>query len=85
MTTRLNPDVVFRVLGDAAVLVQLSTDSIFELNATGSRIWSGLERGAPVADIVAELVRDFDVDTSMAERECQRLIDDLTARGLLLP
>lgn len=81
---QVHPDVVFRVLGDAAVLVNLSSNEIFELNGTGAAVWSLVERGASSDEVVADLVERFDVDVATARRECDHLLDDLAVRGLLL-
>jgi hypothetical protein len=82
---QIHPDVVFRVLGDGAVLVNLSSNEIFELNGTGAAVWSMVEQGRSVDDIVANLVSRFDVDDATARQECDRLMADLQTRGLLLP
>lgn len=81
----IHPDVVFRMLGDAAVLVNLSTNEIFELNATGATVWGLIERGVAPDDIVAEVTATFDVTADVARGECEQLLADLQGRGLLLP
>lgn len=82
---QIHPDVVFRVLGDGAVLVNLSSNEIFELNGTGAAIWSMVEQGRSVDAIVANLISRFDVDDATARQECHRLLTDLQTRGLLQP
>jgi hypothetical protein len=81
----IHPDVVFRVLGDAAVLVNLSSNEIFELNATGAVIWTLTGEGRSTDEIVAALVARFDVDATTARRACDDLTAELLARDLLLP
>ena len=77
-------DVVFRKLGDAAVLVHLGTNDIFELNDTGVRIWDLVLQQLPEDDIVRTLVEEFDVDETPARRESGALIEELRRRGLLV-
>src|SRR5215207_8182687 len=43
---RLDPNVVAQRIGDDVVLVHLRTNRIFELNATGGRVWALLAAGA---------------------------------------
>ena len=81
---RISPDVVFRELGDAAVLVDLASNEIFELNATGAAIWTLVAEGQPIDTIVEHLVSRFDVDPPTARRECDRLLGELRARRLLV-
>lgn len=81
---RINPDVVFRVLGEAAVLVHLSSNEIYELNETGAAIWSLIEQGTTDDDIIAGLVTRFDVDDTTARHAHSTLVAELLARRLLL-
>jgi hypothetical protein len=80
---RLHPDVVYRALGDSAVLVHLQTNRIFELNDTGRVIWERLAAGASIEAVVATLASDFDVDAVTARVETARLITELGREGLL--
>lgn len=80
-----NPNVVFRVLGDGAVLVDLSTNQIYELNETGTAIWERLSRGEAADVIVDGLVAHFDVTAATAREQLSNLVTDLQSRGLLVP
>ena len=82
---RISPDVVFRMLGEGAVLVHLPSNEVYELNATGSRVWALVEQGLNLDGIVAAVVAEFDIDPGTARQECEDLLGDLLARGLLLP
>lgn len=81
----INPDVVFRVLGDGAVLVHLPSNDVYELNTTAAAVWDLVARQQPLDAIVADITRQFDVDDAAARAQCDTLITDLLARGLLLP
>lgn len=78
-----NPDVVFRVLGDDAVLVDLSTNRVYELNITGVAIWDALVRGEDPDTITSGLVARFDIDSVNASREVARVLGELHAIGLV--
>lgn len=78
-----SPDVVYRRLGDTAVLVHLGTSEIFELNDSGARIWELVGNEQPLDRIVAILLEEFDVDESTARAACIELIASLTARQLI--
>ena len=81
--TKLRSDVVLRRLDDGAVLVDLDTNNIFELNATGARICELLATPTSNDDIVARLCEEFDVDADLAEGQLRALVTDLEAEGLL--
>lgn len=83
MPVRLHPDVVFRVLGDGAVLVNLASNEVMEFNSTGAAIWEHLSRGAAIADVIPQLMETFDVDRTTAERDVDVFLSELTSRGLI--
>src|SRR5690606_9525415 len=74
-SVRTRPDVVFRLLGNAAVLVDLSSNEIFELNETGAAIWTLLSEGQAPAGIADELVRRYAIDRAAAEAETHALVE----------
>jgi hypothetical protein len=82
---RPRPDVVARRVGEAVVLVHLSTNAIFELNETGARIWELLTESMDRAGIVQRLEQEFDVPPGGAGDAFDRLIATLRAEGLLEP
>jgi len=82
---RPSPDVVYRRLGDTAVLVHLGTNEIYELNDSGARLWELLTEGRVLDDAIRTLVLEFDVDEDTARRECDDLVADLLSRKLLEP
>jgi hypothetical protein len=82
---QLHPDVVFRVLGDGAVLVNLASNEVFEFNDTGAAIWDHLSRGESIDEVVPRLMATFEVDRETAEHDVAAFVDELTSRGLLAP
>lgn len=78
-----HPDVVYRHLGDGAVLVHLPSNRILELNETGARIWELLVASHPVSEIPATLASEFDVDAAEAATAVTALVADLRAQGLV--
>lgn len=82
---QVKSDVVFRVLGDSAVIVDLSSNRVFELNPTGVAIWEALVRGDAPDAIARELVVAFDIDEPTALSDTVDLIDRLRSAGLIDP
>ena len=80
---RPSADVVFRDLGQEAVLVNVGTNRIFSLNATGSRFWALLVAEWDRDRIEAQLVEEFDVDAATLRDEIDQLLVSLAAEGLI--
>jgi len=76
-------DIVCRRLGNTAVLVDLATNQIFELNATGSRIWELLAEGLDRDSIGDRLAREFDVDRGELDRDVAALLSRLRDERLI--
>jgi hypothetical protein len=81
--TSIDPDVVARKLEGEMVLVQMRTNRIFTLNATGSRIWELIESGCDESALVDRLRDEFDVSETMLRREVDSLLTSLRAEGLI--
>jgi Coenzyme PQQ synthesis protein D (PqqD) len=80
---RQSPDVVSSRLGEAGVLVNLRTNRILELNATGIRIWELIGSGQMVSGIARQLLEEFDVAPEQLQAELSRLVADLVREGLV--
>jgi hypothetical protein len=84
-TAGLRPaaDIVDRNLGETAVLIRLQTKKIYELNATGARIWDLLKAGFTKEHVVDALVAEFNTDRDALTEAVDELLDTLRAEGLI--
>jgi hypothetical protein len=80
---RPSPDVVSRSVGSAAVLIHLGTNRIFELNATGSRIWALLEQGLNRDAVCAQIRQEFDAPAPDADQAVDDLLAELMREQLI--
>jgi hypothetical protein len=82
-TLRPNPGVIAKRLDESRVLVDVSTNRIFELNHTGARVWELMGEGFDSEQIVRRLVYEFDADLPIVAREVDSLLGRLRMEGLL--
>lgn len=75
-------EVVGRRVGEELVLVDLETNRIFSLNATGARIWELLEAGLEPTAIHAALQAEFEVGEPLSA-EIDRLLAALMDEELV--
>ncbi len=80
---RPDPDVIARRIDAGTVLINLRNNKIYELNATGSRIWELLVGGHGVAQIQAALEQEFEVDAAEAAESIAETLADLSREGLI--
>jgi hypothetical protein len=76
-------DVVARKVGDATILVRLQTNRIYELNATGGRIWELLKENRSHSEIVETLVHEFDEEADVIGAAIDDLLGQLRTEGLI--
>jgi hypothetical protein len=80
---RQGRDTVSNRLGDGGVVVNLRTNRIFELNATGMRAWELMGEGHTRGEIERQLEQEFVVDPARVRVEFAALIADLAREGLV--
>jgi hypothetical protein len=76
-------DTVFRDMNGEAVLVNLGTNRIYSLNATGARFWSLLVEGATQEAAEEQLLQEFDVSPEELRVEMADLLRALRTEGLV--
>jgi len=80
---RPEEDVIVRRMGESAVLVHLSTNQIYELNETGTRIWELLEQGRSSTEINDQLCAEFTVSSTEAREAYNNLLTHLLDKALI--
>ncbi|MCA1726779.1 MAG: PqqD family protein [Actinobacteria bacterium] len=79
----ISEDVVFEVLDDETVLLNLTTGEYHTLNGTGTRAWQLIEEHGDLDRVREAMVAEFQVDAVKLDADLERLVSDLVARGLL--
>ena len=77
-----NPNVIWRVVDDEAILLDTTTGYHFSFDAIGTEIWQGLQGGSPVPDIIANLSRKYSVDESVIRQDVAEFIAELRSAKL---
>ena len=80
---RPSATVIARNVGSAAVLINLESNRIFELNETGSRIWALIEQGLDRDAICAQLQQEFDDPPADLKQTVDNLLVDLARERLV--
>lgn len=77
------PNVAWRIIDGAAVLVAPNSPAIQTLNPVGTLVWE-LADGRAIDVIIDEVVNEFEVSRTQAEQDVELFVSDLHKRGLLL-
>jgi coenzyme PQQ synthesis protein D (PqqD) len=81
---RLGPDVVLERVEDSSLLINLRTNRMFELDATGTRLWELLSDGRDLDGAEAAMVEEFDVQPDVLHGEVTSLLERLRSEGLVV-
>jgi hypothetical protein len=73
----LNPDILWRVVGDEALLLDTISGNYFSLDPIATRIWNGLVKGESAESIASEIAESYSIDTARARSDIDDLIADL--------
>jgi len=71
-----------RIIDGGAVLVDMGSGKVFELNRIGAEIWKLLGPGATVTAICETLIPRYKIERAELESDVEKLVDSLIRAGL---
>src|SRR2546428_9322199 len=77
------PDVLFQVMGEEAVMLNLKTELYLGLDAVGTRMWILLTESASIQLAYNSLLGEYDVEPARLERDLNEFIDKLLEQSLI--
>ena len=77
------PDVLFRVVGDEGVLLNLKTQRYLGLNPIGTRVWTIIEHGETIQAAYDTLLREYDVEPAVLRLDLDLFIGQLVEHELI--
>jgi hypothetical protein len=80
---RIPGDVLFAVLDEQAVLLNLATGVYHGLDAVGTRIWQLLSEQNSLEGVRAAMLEEFEVQPERLERDLGVFLAEMVERGLL--
>lgn len=80
---RVAPDVLFRMVSDEAVLVNLNTEVYLGLNPVGARMWSALTDAPSIDAAYHALLAEYEVDAARLRADLEDLLGQLLGQQLI--
>lgn len=80
---RVPEHVLYRAVGDDAVLLNLDTGQYYGLDTVGARMWDRLTFHGRVEPALADLLAEYNVEEERLLADLTDLVDRLSAAGLL--
>ena len=76
-------DVVFRILGDEAVILNLASGVYFGLDSVGTRMWQLISEHGSMDKVVEVLLDEYEVEETKLRSDLDQLIRQLSEKGLV--
>jgi hypothetical protein len=80
---RVAPDVLFRLVGEEGVLLNLNTGMYLGLNLVGTRMWNVLVGASSIQAAYDELLQEYEVQPPQLGADLEEFIDHLLAQKLI--
>lgn len=80
---RVAPDVLFRLVGDEGVLVNLNTELYLGLNPVGTRMWSVLNSASSIQAAYDGLLQEYEVEPAQLRADLEEFIAQLLGQRLI--
>ena len=77
------PDVMFRIIGDEAVILNLKTELYLGLNPVATRFWTALHDAPSIQAAYESLLNEFDVSPERLRRDLDQLLSQLLDQKLI--
>jgi uncharacterized membrane protein YheB (UPF0754 family) len=83
MLIRMADEVIFRVLGDEAVILNLATSRYFGLNSVGTRLWQLIAEHGSEEKVIQAFLAEYEVEEKQLRQDLDDLIQQLRQKGLV--
>jgi Coenzyme PQQ synthesis protein D (PqqD) len=75
--SRPNPDVLWRVVGEEALLLDTVSGNYFSLDPIATEIWVKLTEGEPPEQIAAALSKKYSIEEDRARSDVDDLVSEM--------
>lgn len=82
-TVSISPNVVFKRVGEEAVMLDFERGIYYGLDGVGARVWELLAGNASLDDAAAAMAEEYDVELAAVRRDIENLVGELERNGLV--
>lgn len=80
---KVTPEQVSSELGTEVVILHVKNGVYYGLDEVGVLIWKNLQAGCRVSDIIANVMKEFDVDAKQCEQDVLRILREMMEAQLV--
>jgi len=83
MKITIPEDVMFRILGDEAVILNLASGVYFGLDSVGTRMWQLISEHGSTDKVVEAMLEEYEVEEGKLRDDLEKLMQQLSEKGLV--
>jgi hypothetical protein len=83
MKLTIPDDVMFRILGDEAVILNVGSGVYFGLDEVGTRMWQLMSEHGSTEKVIEVMLTEYEVDEEQLRGDLEKLIQQLSEKGLV--
>lgn len=77
-------DLVAADMGDETVMMDIMSGKYFKLSEVGGSIWNKIEQPKLVSDLIAELLKEYDVTEEECTNQTIEFLTQLVDKGIVV-
>jgi Coenzyme PQQ synthesis protein D (PqqD) len=77
------PEVMYRMVGDEAVLLNMKKQSYFGLDPVGARMWVVLNESPSIQTALESLLAEYEVSEPLLRKDLEAFVEKLLEQGLV--
>lgn len=81
---RSNKKLITNTLGDELVMMDMESGDYLGINEIGTAIWAKIESAIYVKALVVELLKEYDVEQELCERQTIKYLQEMEQQGLII-
>lgn len=83
MKYKIKDEILWKVVDEEAVIVDMEKDNYSYLNSTGTKVWMLIDKGYTMEQILKDLYKEYNASKKKIKIDVQRIIKRLVKIGLL--
>jgi Coenzyme PQQ synthesis protein D (PqqD) len=83
MKIEISEDVVWREFGGEVLMLDLASQHYFGLTGSGSEMWQLIAQHGSSDSVIDCMLAKYDVEPASLKADFEKLVDELTAKGML--
>ena len=83
-TITQNKETLSSAIDDELVLLSIINNKYYGMDSVGNRIWDLLSKPIVIGDMIAALIKEYDISAAECEKDVFSFLDELCSENLVI-